>query len=54
MQAFVAIVIHILEVAFLVGILGSGVVIIWVFVEDLIAIRASGDSKETGKAASSP
>jgi hypothetical protein len=53
-QTFVAIVIHILEVAFLLGILGSGVVVMWVFVEDLMAVRASGEPKEAGKTLPSP
>jgi hypothetical protein len=42
MQALLDIVIRILEVAFLIGVFGSGVVIVWVFVDDLVAVRRSG------------
>lgn len=48
-----SVVIHILEAAFLVGILGSAVVIVWVFIEDLRAIQANKEeSAEIGKASS--
>jgi len=38
--------IHILEIAFLLGMLGSGIVIVWVAIEDAMSIREKRE-KET-------
>lgn len=46
MDAILTVFIRILEIAFFAGILGSAVVIIWVFIEDFLAIRGSKESRD--------